>query len=189
MGIGPHPAAIARTSNEARGARSPGELALLNDPEAGRRAIMGAQARGGQDLKRFWERSWRAAWAAWTRRDWEVNTLLMDDGHVFNAGTGAQIPGIDARLVGVEGYLQGQERLQAEWSDISLSVDAVLACDESTVTTSMRWLGTGRGSGVGIDQLGLCLSVFEEGAVVEQTYWMDRAAGLAALGMDPDRGD
>jgi hypothetical protein len=186
--MGPHPAAVARTIEEARRGRTPAEWAAIREPDTARRRFAEVMARGGPDLEEVVRRGFRSSYAAFTRRDWELNTLYQDADVVFGAGDiFGNLPGGEPEYHGIEGYLRAQEQLLEVWGDLRLELAGIAACDETSVTTILRFVGSAGRSGLELETIGLSHHRFRDGLVVDQTYWFDRAAGLKALGLDLPR--
>jgi len=126
-------------------------------------------------------------YAAYSRRDWELNTLLLDrDEYVFKPGDlGQAMPDAREEYVGAEAYLDAIQTFLESWRDLRVQLDGLVFADDGTVVSLMRWRGTGRRSGIPLDQKGIGEHVFRDGLVLSQTYWWSEAAYQRALGQRP----
>jgi ketosteroid isomerase-like protein len=134
---------------------------------------------------RIIHRGFARSYEAWSRRDWEVNTLLVSPHeYVFRAADlHEMLPDIDEEFKGVEGYLQAQDLLTEAWSPIRVELTEVVFADRERVAVIARWSGRGARSGTPFEQNGLLDNVFRDGLAVEQTYWWSAARGAETLGL------
>jgi ketosteroid isomerase-like protein len=129
---------------------------------------------------------YRRAYAAWNRRDWELNTLLHDDERyelVWPASDA--IPGARERYRGVEGYIDFAELWLEAFGDFRFQLLAVDDSSRTRLVAHIRQRGRGTGSGVAIDERILSVDEIDNGRLVKQTEWRDVEAGLRANGLTP----
>lgn len=181
--MGPHPEAVARTSAAARTGRSDVDRALLADPERGRAANVEMLARGGEECERFLRAGFEASFAAYSRRDWELNTLFLDRDHVFRPGARALLPDMRDEYHGIAGYLESQELLSSSWANLTATLVDLAARDDERVLTVLTFAGTGAGSGLPLEWQAYGQYTIRDGLAVEQTHWWDRALAEQALGV------
>lgn len=182
---GPHPAATAVTGDEARAGRSEADWAVIRDPVATAAAIAeilaGGDPKGSPVLREVFSR----AFAAYSRGDWELNTILLQrEDFVFRPADFAEaLPDAGGDFPGVVGYLRIQRLFNENWDEMRVELDEVVHADSQCVVVTMRLTGRGKRSGAPFEQLALGELRFRDGEVTEQTYWWNRARGLEALGL------
>jgi hypothetical protein len=182
-GWGPHPEAVARTTDEARAGRSDRERQLLADPAGAVEATTAVFAEGGERARRFLHSGFRIAYAAYSRRDWEVNTLFMDRHHRFSPGAGQAFIDANREYVGIEDYLDAQQLLLAVWGDVRIELMGVEVIAPALVVALSSWRGTAARSGLVMEWQVVCQCAFHEGLLAEQRFWWDRRDAEAALGV------
>jgi hypothetical protein len=182
---GPDSAAVAQTADAARESRSPADRSVLADPDRGSRRVAEALAEGGEMATSVMRRGFVRAYDAFTRRDWELNTLLFDpESFVFQPGDLREtLPDARERYDGVAGYLEAMHLFLESWSDLRVELVDVLAVDRRRAVSLVRFTGVGRLSEVPFDQLTLIEFVFRDGLVISQSYWWDARRGAAELGV------
>lgn len=184
-----HPAAVAKTSDEARDGRSPGDLAVMREPERARLAFAALMAGDGPDREERVEAGFARAYAAYSRRDWELNTLFLHpDKYLFEAGDleGA-LPDLRREYTGVTGYLSVHASFLEAWPDLVVESEGVVLLDADRAVSFMRFKGHGRGSGLPLDWLALGENWISDGLSVRQRYWWDAPAAAEQLGVQlPD---
>jgi ketosteroid isomerase-like protein len=128
----------------------------------------------------------RRTFAAWSRRDWELNTLLLDgDDYEFMIGDpAAQAPGMRERYEGILGYLDAQTTMLEVFTDMGVDLERIGWAPDGRVAGLLRFRGTAGASGVAVDQRALIAAEFRRGVVVRQWYWWDVQAGSRSLGID-----
>lgn len=180
---GPHAEASARTSDEARAGRSEREWLLIADPARAVEATRAVLAAGGADADRFFRLGFGVAYAAYSRRDWELNTLFIDaDDYTFRAAAGHEL--IDARSDwrGIPGYLDAQNLLLEIWADLRIELAGVAVRRPEQVVTLTSWRGRAARSGVSMAWLAVSDNRFRDGLAVAQTFWWDRQRAQRDLG-------
>lgn len=182
---GPHPAAVAWTTEEARQGRSAVERAAVRDPTGAVRRTAEALAQGGPERERRMRRGFESAYQAFSRRDWELNTLLIDsEEYVFRpADLREALPDFGDEYHGVEGYLEAQELLLSAWTDLRLQLVDILAVERDQAITLMHWTGHNERSGISLDWRAVGDNRFRDGLAVAQTYWFDRQRAARDLGL------
>jgi hypothetical protein len=182
----PDPAAVAETTNAARASRSPADRAVVADPERARRRIAEALVQGGDAADSVMRRGFERAYDAFTRRDWELNTILFDrERFVFQAADLRDtLPDARERYDGVGGYVEAMNLFLESWSDLRVELVDLVAVDRPRAVSLVRFTGVGRLSGIPFDQLTLMAFEFEDGLVVSQSYWWDARRGATALGLE-----
>ncbi len=130
-------------------------------------------------------RGFESAYRAFSRRDWELNTLLIDsEDYVFRpADLREALPDFGDEYPGIEGYLEVQELLLSAWRDLRLELADILAVERDQVVTLLRWTGHGERSGVTLDWVAVSDNRFQDGLAVGQTYWFDRQRAMRDLGL------
>jgi len=182
---GPDPAAVALTSDQAREGRSELDWAVINDPERARLRTAEALAAGGEVAEATVRRGFELSYEAFSRRDWELNTLLLDrDDYVFKAADLREaLPDASERYVGVAGYLKAMTLYLESWSEAELELADLLAVGPDRVVSLMRFTGRGQRSGLAFDQLAVGEHFFRNGLVISQSYWWDSQRGARELGL------
>jgi hypothetical protein len=71
-GHGPHAAAVARTTDEARAGRSEQDRRLLADPARAIEASRAMLAKGGKECERYFRAGFEVTYEAYNRRDWAL---------------------------------------------------------------------------------------------------------------------
>ena len=179
---GPHPAAIAATSDVARAGRSEADWLILRDPERARIASIALLEPGREaDMNAAVGR----LYAAYSRGDWELNTIFFDpDSYVFRAADLRQmLPDMRDEYHGVEGYLEAQSLFLEAFDDLKVEAAGVIFGGAGEMLSLLHWLARGRTSGVPIDQHGAIKHTMRDGLAIEQVYWWSRATALDSLGL------
>ena len=182
---GPHPAATALTSDEARAGRSEADWAAIRDPASIAAAVAeilaGENPQGSPVLREVVSR----AFAAYSRGDWELNTILLQhEDFVFRPADFAEaLPDAGGDFPGVEGYLRVQGLFNENWDEMRVELAEVVHADDQRIVVTMRFTGCGKLSGAPFEQLALGEMRFQDGEVTEQTYWWNHKRGLEALGL------
>jgi ketosteroid isomerase-like protein len=182
---GPHPEAVARTSDDARASRSELDWAVINDPESARLRTAQALAAESEEAAETVRRGFALSYDAFNRRDWELNTLLLaPDDYVFLAGDLREaLPDARDRYLGVAGYLEAMLLFLESWSELEVKLMDLLDLGRDRAVSLMRFNGRGRRSGLAFDQLAVGEHTFREGLCVTQTYWWDSHRAARALGL------
>ncbi len=188
MTHGFHPAAVAATTDEARRSRPLAARLIAASPRRAERLGRAGASLAPARLRTAYLR-WVAGvvFDAWTRRDWEVNTLVMHPSdYEFRVGeAGRLLPDMRELYAGVEGYLESQLAILDVFPDLVVETASVGLAGPDRLVATLRWQGTAAGSGVAIDQRLLTVADFPKGTVVRQWYWFDPEAGLRKLGLEP----
>jgi ketosteroid isomerase-like protein len=131
----------------------------------------------------------RRVFAAWNRRDWELNTLALDPAeYVLSFGDpNPQATGLREAYEGIDGYLEAQRDMLEAFPDVEVEPEHVGQAGPARFVSMLRFRGRGAASGVPVDQRALGLIEFENGRVVRHWYWWDTEAGLMSLGIEPPR--
>ena len=178
------------TSDEARSGRPPYARLIAAFPGPALRVASAVAASRPSPLRTALVR-WaaRQAFAAYCRRDWELNTLGLDpeDYELRVGDPGLLLPGMRERYVGIEGYIEAQEAIIEVFPDLVVRTDSVGLAGPTRIVAMLRWQGTAAGSGIAIDQPMMTVADFPTGLVTRQSYWFDREAGLRKLGLTPPR--
>jgi hypothetical protein len=186
MTAAPHPKAVAMTTPEARRGRSPVESLAMRFPGLIRRlAELVLMRRGvpGRDALIRW--AYRTAYAAYNRRDWESNTLLIyADDYVLRAGGMRRLmPDAEDEYHGVEGYLEATSQWAGAWDGMRVEFDDLIEVEPGLNVSLIRFSGLARGSDFKFDQAGADVHRFRRGRLVSQTFYFDRDAGLESVGL------
>jgi ketosteroid isomerase-like protein len=187
---GLHPAAVARTRDQARAARNLVDRAAALFPWIQRVGIT-VTVRLPARIRTFLYRDAHRRVLTWfNRRDWELNTLAMDPDH-FTVTSGDpqrwQLPGPRDEYRGVEGFLELQDAWMEVWGDLRLTLDDVVDAGHGRVVVLFRESGTAAASGVALEEPMAMINEFARGRLVRQTYWRDQKAALRSAGLDARR--
>jgi hypothetical protein len=177
---------VAHTSDEVRATRSELDWALVNDPEAARRRTAEALASHSQEAAaETIRRGFALSYDAFSRRDWELNTLLLDpDDLVFLAADFREaLPDARERYLGIAGYLEAMLLFLESWSKLEVKLEDLLELGPDRAVSLMRFKGRGRRSGLAFEQLAVGDHAFREGLCVIQTYWWDSHRAARELGL------
>jgi ketosteroid isomerase-like protein len=189
--IKPHPAAVARTTPEARRGRSLAErLAMLAPGLTRRIAARVVRMRPSRGRRALIAWAYRRTYAAYNRRDWEFNTLLIDpDSYELHPGDMARItPDAEPVYRGVEGYLEATALWMTGWGMAAVRYEDFVEVEPGrTLVALIRFVGEGAGSGMRLDQPVADIHALRDGMLVRQTYYWDRNKGLEAAGLQPSR--
>ncbi len=131
----------------------------------------------------------RLTFDAYTRRDWEMNTLALDpsDYELTVGDPGLLLPGMRERYAGVDGYIEAQEAIMEVFPDLVVKTDSVGMAGPTRLVAMLRWQGTADASGISIDQPMMTVADFPTGLVTRQSYWFDPEAGVRSLGLTAPR--
>ena len=190
MGRGLHPAAIAATSDEARRSRPLAVRLIIAFPNLARRFGVAIVTSPLSPIKRVFVRVWaRLIFDAYTRRDWEMNTLALDpsDYELSVGDPGLLLPGLRETYTGIDGYIEAQLAIIEVFRDLEVVTESVGLAGPRRLVAMLRWRGTAAGSGISIDQPMMTVGEFPNGLVSRQSYWIDREAGLRKLGLTAPR--
>jgi hypothetical protein len=183
-----HPAAVARTSPEARRGRSLLERIVLRFPPLVHLFIRLGLGLPDSRLRRALLRyAYRRAYAAWNRRDWELNTLAHDDSpYEMTWAEGVLVPGANASYRGVAGYLEFADLWLDSFGEYRFELRDVHQPDRDAVLVLIRQHGVGAGSGAPFVQEMVSADEFDRGRLVHQTIWLDPDAAFRAHGLAPE---
>ena len=187
MRRGLNPVAVAATSKEARRGRALADRAVVAAPSlarAGMRAVLRLpRSRLRTALLTY---AIGRGYAAFNRRDWELNTLLHHPtAHRWDATRAGLTPMDVVDLRGIEGYVEGMTRYLAAWGDLRLVVEQMVEVGSDRIVVLLRQIATGAGSGVPVEMATGDLLTFQDGWLVHQTISTDRDAALRSAGLDP----
>jgi len=185
--IGFHSAATAATTDVARAGRDELDRAAAADPvEFRRRFAALVHAEESSDRLERLNRGLDRAYAAFSRADWELNTVSMHPTEfVFESGGDSGVIDLPARLEGAAGYIKGQTAFRAGWGESVLRSEAVADAGPGRVLNLMRLWLRGSGSGITLDQPAAVLFTWRDEWLIRQQYWWDVEAGTRAAGVDP----
>jgi ketosteroid isomerase-like protein len=177
---------VLETTREAKRGRSLLERLLVRRP-AIVHAITGLTLRlpSGPLRSALLRYGYRRAYAAWNRRDWEINTLAMADDYEFRGHEGIRLPETQEVSYGREGYLEQARDLFEAWDELKIVLEDVLDAGPNRLIVLTRFFSTGRESGMLLDTPAADVHVFRDGQVIRQDLWGDRAAALRSVGLDP----
>ena len=188
---GLHPGAVALTTPAARRERAIVERLAVRFPDFTRLAaavVMRLPRFRGRDALIAY--AYRRTYAAYNRRDWEFNTLLLDpDSYELRPGDVTRItPDAEPSYRGLEGYLEGMSVLARGWSNPQVRFDGFFEVEHGAKLVSLiRFVGADTGSGIPFDQPVADLQALRRGLIVSQSYYWDRSEGLRAAGIDRAR--
>jgi ketosteroid isomerase-like protein len=131
---------------------------------------------------------YRRAYAAFNRRDWEVNTLgHHPDEYSLTGNIGRFLPDAEEVYRGVEGYMEAMGLWISEWEDVRIDIDSVRIHDapDGRVVSIQRWWARGRSSGVPFDTDLADVQTFRDGLLTSQTLFFDAAEALRFAGLEP----
>ncbi len=136
---------------------------------------------------RILRRMYTRAYAAFNRRDWEVNTALFHrDRYVLEwASEGLMMPDLQSAWQGRAGYLTAMAHVIDMWPDMHVRLGDIRQVAEERLLVSNRITGRSR-SGLTVDQHFTDLHEFRGGWLVHQTQFLHRADALAAAGLASD---
>ena len=187
---GLHPAAVARTTEQARTARNLVDRAAALFPWIQRAGIT-VTVRLPTRIRTFLYRDAHRRVLTWfNRRDWELNTLAMDpDRFTVTSGDPQrwQLPGPRDMYRGVDEFLELQDAWMEVWGDLRLALDDVVDAGHGRVVVLFRQSGTAAASGVALEEPMAMINDFAGGRLVRQTYWRDQEAALRSAGLDEPR--
>jgi hypothetical protein len=187
---GLHQVAVARTDDEAREQRDEIDRRTASAPNEARAAWRTLlEAPPAPDRAAMLKRAYTRAYAAFARRDWELNTLTHHPtDYLFRTGDFRQLlPDVADVYRGPGGYIEAMELWLAAWAEVEVEVEVEDVLDTGgsrTVALNTVHL-RGGASGVDIVQPMADLHTWRDGWMVEQQYWWDRAAALRAAGLSP----
>jgi ketosteroid isomerase-like protein len=182
-----HPAAVARTSEQARAARNLVDRAAAFFPWILRVGIT-VTVRLPTKIRTFLYRDAHRRVVTWfNRRDWELNTLAMDpESFTVTSGDPQRwpLPGPRDAYHGIDQFLELQDAWIEVWNDLRLALDQVVDAGQSRVVVLFRQSGTAAASGVALEEQMAMINEFAGGRLVRQTYWRDQEAALRSVGLD-----
>ena len=180
MSNGLHPAATAATTPQARRGRSLVERIMVRTPRLLARLTgvvmrMPPSSRLRVSLLRY---LYRRAYAAWNRRDWELNTILHDDDRYELCWAQQVIPGARSSYAGVAGYIEFSQLWLEAFGEFLFELLEVHDGGVNTVLSEIHQIGRGAGSGVSLDHYITSKDEFHHGMLVRQTLWWEAEEGL-----------
>jgi hypothetical protein len=174
---------VAATTDSARAGRTERERRLLADPARAVEATKAVLSEGGEQADRFFRAGFEISWAAFNRRDWELNTLFCDVDYVFRAGSSEQrLIDADREYRGIEGYLETFQLLLAAWGEARIELVGVYVRPPDKVVTLSAWHGTAARSGLPMAWSTVHDNRYRDGVAIAQTFWFDRERAERALG-------
>jgi ketosteroid isomerase-like protein len=120
-------------------------------------------------------------YAAFNRRDWDMNMILFDERrYEFRAGDlGAVVPGTRPVYEGRTGYLEVMGLFLDVFAGMRVRLEEVIPIGRDRAVMIVRFSGTGKASGAAVDQRNASVIDLEDGRIVRQTYWWDVEKGVA----------
>jgi hypothetical protein len=185
---GPHPAAAALTTPQARrgrglvgwlGIRYPDPVRVLV-----RNTFAAHPSRARTALLRYLA---SRGYAAFNRRDWELNTILLHPSHyTFSVPNRAFVPpDLSETYHGIEGYLEVVRVFLEAWQDMRIVFEGLVATGPTWLINRTRQVGSGSWSGITAGRPVFDLVELRDGWVVSQTLWDDLDAAFRSLGVTP----
>jgi hypothetical protein len=186
VSAGPHPEAVARTTDEARRGRSIAERLAMRLPGRIHRVARvvldrpGLPGRGS--LIRY---AYRRTYAAYNRGDWELNTLMLDrrDYVIRFGGTSRFMPDAHDEYRGIDGYLEVVTQWASAWREPRLFYEDHVEVERGLMLSMYRFAGSARG--MNLDQAGADVQRFRDGWLVSQTFYWNRDEAFESLGLRP----
>lgn len=129
--------------------------------------------------------TYRRAYAAFNRRDWELNTLLHDRrDYVLRAG-GMRLLNPDAKeeYRGIDDYIEANLQFESGWRELKVRFDGYVEAEPGVLVALIAFVAVADQSGIHLDQSGADIHRFRDGYLVSQTFYWDRAAGLRSVGI------
>jgi ketosteroid isomerase-like protein len=121
---------------------------------------------------------------AYNRRDWELNTISYDATYRLSFGASTDRPaGARDRYDGVDGLMEFLDLWHDVWGDFEFHLEDVLDAGPNRLLLLLRQTAHGRDE-LAMNERTAMASQFSEGRVVRQVFWRDRAAALAAQGLE-----
>ena len=130
---------------------------------------------------------YRRGYAAWNRRDWELNTVAHDP-HRYELvwPEGDRPPGARSSYDGIEGYLEFAELWLDSFGDYRFQLEEVRDPGGNRLGLLIRQIATGRSSGAAVVERMASVDEYEGGRMVRQTVsTRDAHATLRAHGLEP----
>jgi uncharacterized protein len=121
----------------------------------------------------------RKVLGAWNRREDESAVPLFHPGVVFDATRRRLNPKTYRGTAGIESMLTDRDEVWEEFR----TEDAEFIDAGDRVVVVGRWVGTGKGSGIEIDQPSAEVVTVQDGRVVRWELYADRSAALEAAGL------
>lgn len=178
---GPHPAAVAATTDSARAGRTERERRLLADPARAVEATKAVLAEGGEQADRFFRAGFEISWAAYNRLDWELNTLFCDVDYGFRASRQKLIDA-EREYRGIEGYIEAHRLLLDIWDEVRIELVGVYVRPPDQVVTLSAWHGRAARSGLAMEWHTVHDHRYRDGVAIRQTFWFDRENAERDLG-------
>jgi ketosteroid isomerase-like protein len=128
----------------------------------------------------------RRAFAAFNRRDWEVNALSHAPDCALRSGEFTRfLP--DAREVyrGPEGYLEAMELWIGAWANLRMDTEDIEIHDAGggKMVAIIPFVGAGELSGARLDERLAAIHEFRQGQLISQTFYTDPARALDSVGL------
>ncbi|MDX6667356.1 MAG: hypothetical protein QOK04_736 [Solirubrobacteraceae bacterium] len=181
-----HPAAVAKTSEQARTARNLVDRTAALFPWIQRVGITVTVRLPTRIRTLLYRDAHRRVFAWFNRRDWELNTLAMDPDRLTITSGDPQrwlLPGPRDTYRGVDGFLELQDAWMEVWGDLRLAFDGVVDAGHGRVVVLFRQSGSAAASGVALEEPIAMINEFAGGRLVRQTYWRDQEAALRSVGL------
>lgn len=179
---GPHPAAVAATTDSARAGRSERERRLLADPARAVETTKAVLSEGGEKADRFFRAGFEISWDAYNRGDWELNTLFLDVDYAFRASEGEKLLDADREYRGIEGYIEAHRLLFDIWADVRIELVGVYVRPPDRVVTVSAWHGQAARSGLAVEWYTVHDHRYRDGVAIRQTFWFHRENAERELG-------
>ena len=164
-----HPAAVAKTSEQARTARNLVDRTAALFPWIQRVGITVTVRLPTRIRTLLYRDAHRRVFAWFNRRDWELNTLAMDpDRFTITSGDPQrwQLPGPGDTYRGVDGFLELQDAWMEVWGDLRLALDDVVDAGHGRVVVLLRQSGSAAASGVALEEPLAMINEFAGGRCV-----------------------
>jgi ketosteroid isomerase-like protein len=100
-------------------------------------------------------------------------------------GTTGSFPGLSGVYRGPEAIREWTEAVRSAWEEFNVSLDELIYDGDDVLVVAERLRGRGRGSGAEVEMVVYAVYSFIEGRVRKRQAFTERAAALAAAGIEP----
>jgi hypothetical protein len=173
---------LPRLSEEEAGRRTPDERVVVRFPAVWRRfndLIVRGLSPGSSLRRRLVVRGITRSYAAANRRDFELLLIGIDPHHEYRPSPEIMPPDLGGPTHGHDGYLRMWSYWLDAFDDIQYEPEEVLDFGDKFLVT-VRQVGHGSGSGVGLTLPVFQLLTIRGGRTVLQEDFLDREEALAA---------
>jgi ketosteroid isomerase-like protein len=127
----------------------------------------------------------RRGYAAFNRRDWELNTILHHPtDYTWMVPKLSFVPPDMAETYhGVESYLEAMRIYLDAWEDLRVDFEDFIDAGSNRVIVVIRQIGVGRWSGLPVDLPSLDLIELRDGWLVSQRLWDNLDDALRSVGL------